>query len=149
MGFNYRLSNLLAALGRVQLSRLDEMIAKRRELRQMYRELFEDVDGVTLFDGGSDEDDNCWLTSILVDPEITGWTKAELSEHLQQENIESRPLWKPMHLQPMFKNTEALGGKSSQQLFENGLTLPSGSVLTGEQVDFVCSQISEFLKASK
>ncbi len=149
MGFNYRLSNLLAALGRVQLSRLDEMIAQRRELRQMYRELFEGVDGVTLFDGGSDEEDNCWLTSIIVDPEITGWTTAELSEHLQEANIESRPLWKPMHLQPMFNNTGALGGSASQLLFENGLTLPSGSVLTGEQVDFVCTQLSEFLKASK
>lgn len=148
MGFNYRLSNLLAALGRVQLSRLDEMIAQRRELRQMYRELFEGVDGVTLFDGGSDEEDNCWLTSIIVDPEITGWTTAEMSEHLQQANIESRPLWKPMHLQPMFNNTGALGGSASQLLFENGLTLPSGSGLLDEQREIVIATIRIFLAKS-
>ena len=147
MGFNYRLSNLLAALGRVQLSRLDEMIAQRRELRQMYRELFEGVDGVTLFDGGSDEEDNCWLTSIIVDPEITGWTTAELSEHLQEANIESRPLWKPMHLQPMFNNTGALGGNASQLLFENGLTLPSGSQLSLEQINSVQNTLKIFLKS--
>lgn len=146
LGFNYRLSNLLAALGRVQLSRLDEMIAQRRELRQMYRELFEGVDGVTLFDGGSDEEDNCWLTSIIVDPEITGWTTAEMSEHLQQANIESRPLWKPMHLQPMFNNTGALGGSASQLLFENGLTLPSGSGMTEDQTAYVILEISDFIQ---
>lgn len=145
VGFNYRLSNILAALGRAQLSRLDEMIAQRREIRQMYRELFRGVDGVTLFDGDSDGDDNCWLTAIIIDPEVTGWTALELTEHLNSVNIESRPLWKPMHLQPLFVGTDSLVTGASLQLFLRGVALPSGSSLSAVQQISILKNISNFL----
>jgi dTDP-4-amino-4,6-dideoxygalactose transaminase len=145
MGFNYRLSNILAALGRAQLSRLDVMIAKRRELRRRYRDMFAEVQGVTIFDGGADEHDNCWLTAIIVDPAITGWSADELSQHLDKANIESRPLWKPMHLQPLFAGTDSLISGASAQLFLQGTALPSGSGLTEDQQATVYENISQFL----
>lgn len=147
MGFNYRLSNLLAAVGRAQLVRLDEMIEKRRKIRVIYKELFAEVDGVYIFGGEDDLEDNCWLTSIIVNPEVTGWNTDELSAHLSGENIESRPLWKPMHLQPMFASLPPgqIDG-SSQYLFENGLTLPSGSALSKHQIERIHSNISRFIE---
>lgn len=147
MGFNYRLSNLLAAVGRAQLLRLDEMIAKRRRIRDTYRNIFAGVDGVSIFGGEDDSDDNCWLTSIIVDEQITGWSSHQLSSHLAHENIESRPLWKPMHLQPMFASIpEWKVDGTSQYLFENGLTLPSGSALTEQQLERIRDNITRFLE---
>ena len=147
MGFNYRLSNLLAAVGRAQLVRLDEMIEKRRTIRDLYRKLFEEVEGVSIFDGGNDLEDNCWLTSIIVDQEVTGWNTGRLNIHLGEDNIESRPLWKPMHLQPLFASLSSgqIDG-SSQYLFENGLTLPSGSALTEQQIERIHTNITRFLE---
>src|SRR5699024_7389247 len=101
IGYNYRMSNLLAALGRAQLSRLDEMIERRRCWRDRYRDLFAEVPGVDIF-GGSDAEDNCWLTSIMIDPSISKVSANSLQAGLQDANIESRPLWKPMHMQPVF-----------------------------------------------
>jgi dTDP-4-amino-4,6-dideoxygalactose transaminase len=145
IGYNYRLSNLLAALGRAQLSRLDEMIARRRAIRGLYRDFFAQTAGVSIFDGGSDDDDNCWLTSILVDSSVTGWKPADLSAALAADNIESRPLWKPMHLQPVFERSRGLVNGNSQRLFETGLTLPSGSVLAEKDVARVTTTFSRFL----
>lgn len=144
IGYNYRLSNVLAALGRAQLARLDQMIARRRAIRAGYRELFADVAGVRLFDGGDDGDDNCWLTSIVVD-ESAGWTATALADHLARAGIESRPLWKPMHLQPVFAAAPALVDGSAQWLFEHGLTLPSGSGLTDADRARVHDAIRGFL----
>ncbi|MFS2242862.1 DegT/DnrJ/EryC1/StrS family aminotransferase [Microbacterium sp. OR16] len=146
VGYNYRMSNLLAALGRAQLSRLDEMIARRREMRELYKQLFADVDGVEVFGAAGDENDNVWLTSILVDSAVTGWEPAELSAALTAENIESRPLWKPMHCQPVFKTRRGLTNGASEQLFRRGLTLPSGSALTAEQRAHVIAAVVEFLQ---
>ena len=146
IGYNYRLSNLLAALGRAQLSRLDEMIARRREIRDGYRELFADAPGVAIFQGEDDAADNFWLTSIIVDPDTADWTPSELSTALAADDIESRPLWKPMHLQPVFEGARATVDGSSQRLFERGLTLPSGSVLSEDAELRVHSQIRSFLK---
>lgn len=145
IGYNYRLSNVLAALGRAQLSRLDEMIDLRRSIRNTYQELFSNVDGVDIFNGGSDSEDNCWLTSIVVDSRLTGWTTSELMDYLASLNIETRPLWKPMHLQPLFKESPSLNDGFSEYLFENGLTLPSGSAMTSEQIEFVIASIQQFL----
>jgi dTDP-4-amino-4,6-dideoxygalactose transaminase len=145
IGYNYRMSNLLAALGRAQLSRLDGMIARRRALRQRYRELFADVAGVEIFGGADDSEDNCWLTSIIVKPGTSRWSSADLSAWLTSDHIESRPLWKPMHLQPVFETNPALVNGYAQQLFETGLTLPSGSSLSEEEVDRVLVRIREFL----
>ncbi|KIU03834.1 pyridoxal-5'-phosphate-dependent protein [Frigoribacterium sp. MEB024] len=148
IGYNYRLSNLLAALGRAQLTRLDKMIARRREMRELYASLFAGVEGVEIFGRDGDEFDNVWLTSILVDRSVTGWAPADLSAWLAEVQIESRPLWKPMHLQPVFVSARARVTGASERLFELGLTLPSGSALDAGQRDRVQDRIQSFLDAS-
>lgn len=145
IGYNYRMSNLLAALGRAQLSRLDLMIAKRREMREQYKQLFRDVEGVEVFGADSDDHDNVWLTSIVVDSDASGWETAELAAALTEDDIESRPLWKPMHRQPVFERYRGVISGASERLFERGLTLPSGSALIEGQRKRVVNAITEFL----
>ena len=145
IGYNYRLSNLLAALGRAQLTRLDAMIARRRALRDRYRARFAEVPGVDIFGGEGDEHDNVWLTSILVDAPAAGWEPEELREALTEADIECRPLWKPMHLQPVFQGARGEITGASEQLFRTGLTLPSGSALSDTDVDRVFSVVDGFL----
>lgn len=129
VGFNYRMSNLLAAVGCGQLEVLDEHIARRREINQEYVRL---LDGVRL--GGG----NCWLATMLCDrPE-------ELRRYLLEYQIESRPIWKPMHLQPLYQDCRRVGGSVSERIFEKGLCLPSGSSLTSEQQNYVIEKIREF-----
>ncbi|MFJ6600829.1 DegT/DnrJ/EryC1/StrS family aminotransferase [Micrococcus luteus] len=137
IGYNYRLSNLLAALGRAQLQRLDEMIGRRRAWREGYRELVAQVPGVEIFADDLNGADNCWLTSVIVDPAHAPLTADQLRAELDAANIESRPLWKPMHLQPVFQDAPRKATGVSQSLFENGLTLPSGSAMTEEQFERV------------
>lgn len=152
VGYNYRLSNILAALGRAQLSRLDSMIERRRQHRAFYRDLFASVPGVEIFgepsgvDGG-DTIDNFWLTSILIDKEAAGFSLEDLRVALNESNIESRPLWKPMHLQPVFENYRGFQNGTGQELFETGLSLPSGSVLDEGAVDRIEKRIREFLES--
>ncbi|MEU8283048.1 aminotransferase class I/II-fold pyridoxal phosphate-dependent enzyme [Micromonospora sp. NPDC048905] len=143
-GYNYRLSNLLAALGRAQLLRLDAMIARRRHLRDHYAKLFAPVPGVGLL-GAEDGESNCWLTVITVDPERCGWRADDLAVHLAERDIETRPVWKPMHLQPMHDGAESLLTGAAERLFTDGLTLPSGSALTEPQIARVSVAIEEFL----
>jgi dTDP-4-amino-4,6-dideoxygalactose transaminase len=145
VGYNYRMSNLLAALGRAQLARLDRMIAARRSLRERYKSLFRDVPGVGIFGAEGDHEDNVWLTAIVVDAAVTGWEPAELSAELARHNIESRPLWKPMHAQPVFRQYRGEISGASERLFRTGLTLPSGSALSAEERDSVCGVIARFL----
>jgi dTDP-4-amino-4,6-dideoxygalactose transaminase len=121
LGFNYRLSNLLAAVGRAQLEVLPERITSRRRINQRYRELLPDVEFMPEADYGTS---NCWLTCILVDdPE-------RIRLALEAVDIESRPLWKPMHLQPFYRDAPVYGGEVAASLFARGLCLPSGSALT-------------------
>ncbi|MDO3705949.1 aminotransferase class I/II-fold pyridoxal phosphate-dependent enzyme [Micromonospora sp. C28SCA-DRY-2] len=143
-GYNYRLSNLLAALGRAQLVRLDGMIARRRQLRDRYAKLFAPVPGVELI-GAEDTEANCWLTCIRVDPERAGWPAADLATHLAGREIETRPVWQPMHRQPAYAGAESLLTGAADALFAEGLTLPSGSALTDSQVGYVLGAIDEFL----
>lgn len=165
IGYNYRLSNLLAALGRAQLSRLDEMLARRRELRERYAKLFAARPGVRLLgeaddgpgaDGGAlgvriapdlagIRGSNCWLTTVVVDPERAGWRAEQLGAHLAADNIETRPVWKPMHLQPVFSQAHAVLTGAAQRLFEDGLTLPSGSALDETQTARVFDAVEQFL----
>lgn len=147
IGYNYRMSNLLAALGRAQLTRLDEMMQKRRRIRETYRRYFEPIDGVEIFGGADDAEDNCWLTAIVVDPDRAGWTVDDLRAALAAGDIESRPLWKPMHLQQVFASESAVLNGNAQLLFERGLTLPSGSVLSDDAVDRVVGAIDQFVGA--
>jgi len=150
VGYNYRMANLLAALGRAQLARLDEMVERRREHRARYRELFAEVPGVSVFgepsgaDGG-DTRDNCWLTSVLVDAPVAGFTSEDLRLALADDDIEARPLWKPMHLQPVFAGARAVLDGTSERLFATGLSLPSGSVLDDERMARVHAVITAFL----
>lgn len=144
-GFNYRMSNVLAALGRAQLTRLDVMIARRRAVRERYRALTERVDGIEIFSGADDAGDNCWLTAIVIDERITGWSPADLSDALSAHDIESRPLWKPMHLQPLFANADGVIDGTSQRFFETGLTLPSGSSLSEADLDRVFEALETFM----
>lgn len=147
IGYNYRMSNLLAALGRAQLERLPAMLARRRVIRETYRELFAGVAGVTIFGGENDAEDNTWLTAILVDPDLAGWRAADLGEALAADNLESRPLWKPMHLQPVFAGARGLVNGTSERLFRTGLSLPSGSALDDRALDRVLAAIRGFLRS--
>lgn len=154
VGYNYRMSNILAALGRAQLARLDEMIDRRRLHRLRYRELFEDVAGVTVFgepsgaDGGPTRD-NFWLTSILVEPDEAGFSAEELRLTLADADIEARPLWKPMHLQPVFATHRVFTDGTGEELFRTGLSLPSGSALSEGQIERVAGVLSEFLESER
>lgn len=145
IGYNYRLSNLLAALGRAQLLRLDDMISRRRLLRARYKAYFAEVPGVEVFGAAGDEEDNAWLTSILVDEKTAGWSSDELRAALTEAEIESRPLWKPMHLQPVFAGARGVISGTSERLFRTGLTLPSGSALDETLIDQVFDTIASFL----
>ena len=149
VGFNYRLSNLLAALGRAQLSRFDGMLARRRAIRQMYVEGLSGLPGVS-FLGRDDEirgddEDNCWLTCIVLDPAVTRVSPTQLIAELAGEEIESRRLWKPMHLQPVFAASRAFVNGQSEQLFDRGITLPSGSALQDDEIERVLKVIQSTL----
>ncbi|AGG65764.1 DegT/DnrJ/EryC1/StrS family aminotransferase [Corynebacterium callunae] len=152
IGYNYRLSNILAAMGRAQLSRLDEMIERRRQHRVFYSELFSSIPGVEMFGEpsgteGGDTVDNFWLSSILINPEKAGFNCEELRQALASENIEARPLWKPMHLQPVFEECRSFKSGWSQRLFETGLSLPSGSVLTDREMDQIGKTVRNFVES--
>jgi dTDP-4-amino-4,6-dideoxygalactose transaminase len=145
IGYNYRLSNVLAALGLAQLERLDEMIGRRRHLREQYARLVDAVPGVRVFQRTGDEADNCWLTAVLVDPAEAGWSADDLRVALDDADIESRPLWKPMHRQPVFAGARSYLNGSADRLFAQGLTLPSGSALSTDQIGDVMSSLRSFL----
>lgn len=141
VGYNYRLSNILAALGRAQLTRLDDMIARRRQWRTRYRSLFEKHAGVRILGGADDSEDNCWLTAIVVDPAVASFAAQDLGAALNAASIETRPVWKPMHLQPVSQGLTGVLDGTSERLFDQGLTLPSGSAMTDEQFDRVLTEI--------
>lgn len=144
VGYNYRLSTLLAALGRAQLTRLDTMIARRRALRERYERLFAAVPGTRIL-GTGDPGSNCWLTSVVIDPERTGWQASRLAEHLAGHGVECRPMWKPMHRQPVYADRQVALTGAADLLFATSLSLPSGSALTDDQVERVFAGITEFL----
>jgi dTDP-4-amino-4,6-dideoxygalactose transaminase len=143
IGYNYRMSNLLAALGRAQLSRLDDMIGQRREWRSRYREFFSGVQGIEIFGGPEDDEDNFWLSSVVIDPLVAPVSADELRHIMDHANIETRPLWKPMHLQPVFVNAPRLVNGTSELFFENGLTLPSGSAMSEIQFSGVLAALGQ------
>jgi dTDP-4-amino-4,6-dideoxygalactose transaminase len=130
VGYNYRLSNLLAAVGRGQVQRLGEMVAARRETARYYREALGDLDGLTFMPVAGYGEPNWWLTCLLVDPDRFGASRDQLLARMAAHNIEARPAWKPMHLQPVFRDCVMRGGDVSADLFRRGLCLPSGSALT-------------------
>ncbi|MCE9623101.1 MAG: DegT/DnrJ/EryC1/StrS family aminotransferase [Actinomycetia bacterium] len=140
IGFNYRLSNLLAALGRGQLLHIDEKVARRREINARYRHELADLPGIG-FDP-STPTSNCWLTCIVIDPSLSGGVdRSAVEQHLESCDIESRPLWKPMHLQPVFAGAKYFGAGVSDRLFQTGLCLPSGSSLSHDEQGRVIAEV--------
>ena len=147
IGYNYRLSNICAGIGRGQMLELQNHINHRRANNNYYRRRLSDIKGLT-FQSEPDEQfkSNYWLTAILIDPKETGGkTRDDLFQALDVANIESRPLWKPMHLQPVFVECPYYGNGVSKKLFSNGLCIPSSPVLTEEDLDRVVNTIKEFL----
>lgn len=142
MGYNYRLSNVAAAIGVGQLSVLDDRVAARRENHSFYENLLAPYEGVSFLKEPESYFSNRWLTCIVIDPEKTkGITRETVRLHLLKANIESRPLWKPMHMQPLFAENAYFGNKVCAHLFENGLCLPSGSNLTTEDKSRIENQL--------
>jgi dTDP-4-amino-4,6-dideoxygalactose transaminase len=132
LGYNYRLSNLLAALGRAQLSGLARRVDRRRDHNRFYREAFADVPGIDFMPEAPGCRSTFWLTALTVDPAVTGVNREAIRVELERHDIEARPVWKPMHLQPYYEDYEMMGGTVSNRLFELGLCLPSGSNLSQE-----------------
>jgi pyridoxal phosphate-dependent aminotransferase EpsN len=141
VGFNYRMSNLLAALGRGQLESLPERVATRRRIRDRYVETLGDLPGLEFMPEAPYGTTNAWLTCIVIDPDAFGTDREAVRLALEAEDIEARPLWKPMHLQPIFASHASFGGDVSAHLFERGLCLPSGSSLTDDDQDRVVATL--------
>ena len=146
IGYNYRMSNISAGIGRGQMEVLDKHVELRRGMNQFYKELFSNFQGITVFkEPNSDFFSNHWLSCILIDKDITGFNREDLRLELLNKNIEARPLWKPMHLQPVFQDAPFYGSTVSETLFNNGLCLPSGSNLTERNKAFIKKTILDYL----
>jgi dTDP-4-amino-4,6-dideoxygalactose transaminase len=144
IGYNYRMSNILAGIGRGQMEVLDKRIHSRRNNHHFYQELFQDIEGITVLTEPSNHYfSNHWLSAIIIDASKAGFTREDLRLSLEKENIESRPLWKPMHLQPIFKDCAYYGASVSEDLFRDGLCLPSGSNLTENDLERIATSIKK------
>ena len=144
IGYNYRMSNICAGIGRGQMEVLDEHVALRRQMHDFYVDIFTSIEGVEVFSTPNDDYfANYWLSAITIDASKTnGITHETLRLALEAENIESRPLWKPMHLQPIFSNYPCYGSNVAENLFDNGLCLPSGSNLMDNDRERIASVIA-------
>ena len=148
IGYNYRMSNIVAGIGRGQMEVLNLRITQRRANNQRYRDFFKDVSGI-VFQSAPNQDyySNYWLTAILIDPVITGGiSREDVRLALDEENIESRPLWKPMHMQPVYEGAKFYGSGNCEKLFEQGLCLPSGSNLTDQDFDRIFEVLGRIFK---
>ena len=142
IGYNYRMSNVLAGIGRGQMEVLPERVEQRRSNHAFYKKALGDLSGISFLEEPEGLHSNRWLSCILVDPENTGGiTRENIRKFLWEDNIESRPLWKPMHLQPVFQDAPYFGGRVAEGLFDNGLCLPSGSNLTGGDLERVVKRL--------
>ena len=136
------MSNICAGIGRGQMFVLEEHVARRRAIHALYTSLLKDIPGISVLQNpSSDFDSNFWLTCITVDPFVAGCTRENIRLALDADNIESRPLWKPMHLQPVFAEAPFYGNGTSEHLFDIGLCLPSGPTLTDEDIRRVAGVI--------
>ena len=145
IGYNYRMSNIVAGIGRGQMEVLEDRVEARRKMHDFYIELFKNIKGVEVFTEPSEDFfSNHWLSAITVNPEITGKNREDLRLALLEDNIESRPLWKPMHVQPVFADAPYYGTDVAEQLFDNGLCLPSGSNLTDDDRSRIREVITKF-----
>lgn len=146
IGYNYRMSNICAGIGRGQMEVLDNHVEKRRAMHNFYKDYFSSNDAVTVLSEPSEAYfSNHWLTAITIDPKLNqGKTREDLRLLLEANTIESRPLWKPMHLQPIFIQAPYYGGSCAEKLFENGLCLPSGSNLNQNDRESIKKALNKF-----
>jgi len=145
IGYNYRMSNICAGIGRGQMEVLQQRVERRREIFDQYRQLLQGAEGISLLEEPAGYFSNRWLTTILIDPALTGGADREMLRlMLEKENIECRPLWKPMHLQPIFKDYPFYGDGTSERLFDQGLCLPSGSNMTDAEWDRITAVLNSF-----
>ena len=137
VGFNYRISNVAAAIGRGQLASLDDRVSARRSVFDRYQQVLGDLPGLAFMPEAPYGTMNRWLTALTIDPAAAGISRDDVIFALEARNIEARPVWKPMHLQPLYADATRIGGDTAARLFGHGLCLPSGSSLTDAQVDKV------------
>ena len=136
IGYNYRMSNICAGIGRGQMTALDNFVSRRREINAFYKSRLSDFQGITLLENPSpDFQSNHWLTCVQIDPEQAGFTREDLRLAMDAANIETRPLWKPMHLQPVFKDAAFYGNGTAEALFDRGLCLPSSPSLSTDDLE--------------
>lgn len=146
IGYNYRLSNVCAGIGRGQMEVLPLHISRRREINALYSKLLADVRGISVMQNSDDRfNSNYWLTCITIDSDILGVTTNDIRLYLESVNIESRFLWKPLHLQPVFESYPAYTDGTSENLFNEGLCLPSGSSLTNEDIERVVTELNKYI----
>ncbi|MGH9019078.1 MAG: DegT/DnrJ/EryC1/StrS family aminotransferase, partial [Acidimicrobiales bacterium] len=141
VGFNYRMSNLLAALGQGQLLGLDTRVARRRAINAAYRRALAGVAGIDFMPLADYGESNCWLTCIVVDPDAYGATHDDIRVALEALDIESRPTWKPLHLQPVYAGTPTVGGAAAASIYARGLCLPSGTKLADSAIDRISDTV--------
>ncbi|MBE9489972.1 MAG: DegT/DnrJ/EryC1/StrS family aminotransferase, partial [Bacteroidetes bacterium] len=139
-------SNICAGIGRGQMEVLDEHVLLRREMNQFYKDIFKNKEGISVFSEPSDKYfSNHWLSCVVVDESLAGFPSEAIRLALQKDNIEARPLWKPMHLQPIFSKAPYYGNQISENLFNNGVCLPSGSNLTASEKQRIKKVLTNFV----
>lgn len=143
IGYNYRMSNVLAAIGCGQMTVIEARVQRKREIYTYYRSQLGDLPGLTFVDDMPYGRHTHWLTVMLIDPDIFGIDREQARLNLEDHNIESRPLWKPMHLQPVYQGYTVIGGTVSERLFDQGLCLPSGTALTDDQLAHITAMIRQ------
>jgi len=149
IGYNYRMSNICAGIGRGQMQVLNLRVSQKRKIRDFYKEIFDGIKGITILKENSNSFSNAWLSCILIDSKITGFSRENLRLAFEKDNIEARPLWKPMHLQPVFENFPAYLSGVSEQLFLQGLCLPSDTNMKENEFKRVEKVINKLLKQKK
>jgi dTDP-4-amino-4,6-dideoxygalactose transaminase len=145
IGFNYRMSNVLAAIGMGQLQVLDERVSRRQAINRRYRELLLGVPGISFMPSPNYGKSNCWLTVVQLDPQIVSVTPEDVRCALEKDNIETRPVWKPMHMQPVFADSQIVEGCVAESIFLNGLCLPSGTNMSDSDIERVVDCIVKIL----
>ena len=144
IGYNYRLSNICAGIGRGQMLVLEEHIIRRQEIHRLYSDCLKDMPGITVMQNPAPNyNSNFWLTCILIDPKLTGKSREDIRLKMEANNIETRPLWKPLHSQPVFAEASAYTNGTSEHLFDIGLCLPSSSILTDDDIQRVVEVITK------
>src|SRR5699024_4685235 len=138
----YRMSNIVAGIGRGQLKVLEDRVQQKRHIFNTYRKGLADIEEISFIDEMDEERANFWLSAIIIDSDKV--TPNMIIDALEEENIESRPVWKPMHLQPVFSKYDVVGGKVSEELFKKGICLPSDSKMTDEDLDGVIQVVKSF-----